>query len=248
MSEKEFESKVEEVISNPEGETEDVITEMVKDDYHGNHPKWHAFVQKRKAKKELKRQKEAAKSKLQVICEEIAFICIACICAIIIKNFIGQPILISGNSMNDTLNDKQLVWCNKIAYKPERFDVVIIHPDMGNEKMLIKRIIGLPGETVYIDENDKIHITPANGGEPYVLEDKYGYFKEPIYSRQIVCVGNVGGSITLGKDEYFCLGDNRYNSGDSRSYGPFSREKISGHAVTRIWPLNKIGDFDKSNE
>ncbi|MDD6102257.1 MAG: signal peptidase I [Clostridiales bacterium] len=211
------------------------------------HPRLHAYLEKRARKKEIKRQKEAAKSKLQLFFEDVAFVSIALLIAVVLKTYIGQPIFISGNSMNDTLSDKEIIWCNKLFYTPKRFDVVIINPEKGEEKQLIKRIIAMPGETVYIDDEDRIHITPADG-EEYILEDKYGCFKGEVRSKKIVYFNNPDMSVTLKENEYFCMGDNRYNSADSRIYGPFSKDEIVGHAVTRIWPFTKLGDFDKENE
>lgn len=211
-------------------------------------------AEKRAYKKELKRRKEEQKSLLQDILETIAYAAVVAVIAIGIKTFIGQPIIIDGNSMNDTLFNWNLVWSNKIAYTPERFDVVIIKSEKTEEKMYIKRVVGLPGETIYVDDEDKIHITPADGGESFVLDDVYGYFNGTKLSRKIMFTNytssnmNEDGSFTIPEGEYFVMGDNRYNSKDSRVLGTFTRKEIDGHAVARIWPLTKLGDFDKSNE
>ncbi|MGN0164771.1 MAG: signal peptidase I [Lachnospiraceae bacterium] len=203
---------------------------------------------RRAAKKEEKRRKEQEKSTLQNVLELVAFTAGALCVALIIKNYIGQPIIVDGDSMNDTLENHQVVWANKVNYEPERFDVVIILPYEGQDTLYIKRVIALPGETIYIDEDEKIHITPADSDESYILEDKYGYFSGEIRSKVIMYPNNEDGSYTLGEDEYFCMGDNRHNSKDSRLLGAFSSDQIKGHAVCRIWPLTKLGNFDKSNE
>ena len=95
---------------------------------------------------------------------------------------------------------------------------------------MIKRIIGLPGETVQIDENGNIYIN----GE--LLEENYG-------AETIQNPGRAANPITLGDDEYFVMGDNRNNSKDSRSeeVGNVKRSQIIGRAWLRIWPLNKFG-------
>lgn len=206
---------------------------------------WQKFKEKRRLKKEEQRRKEEAKSTFQNICETVLFFAVAMIIALVVKNYIGQPIIVDGDSMNNTLEHHQVVWANKINYTPERFDVVIIEPYEDEKTLYIKRVIALPGETIYIDEDDKIHITPADSNESYVLEDSYGDFFGTPFSKMILFANNPDGSYTLGEDEYFCLGDNRYNSKDSRSLGAFTIEQIKGHAVCRIWPLNKIGDFEK---
>ncbi len=206
---------------------------------------WQKFKEKRRLKKEEQRRREEAKSTLQNICETILFFAVAMIIALVIKNYIGQPIIVDGDSMNNTLKHHQVVWANKVNYTPERFDVVIIEPYDDEKTLYIKRVIALPGETIYIDAEDKIHITPADSNESYVLEDPYGDFFGTAFSKMIMFANNPDGSYTLGEDEYFCMGDNRYNSKDSRSLGAFTEDQIKGHAVLRIWPLNQIGDFEK---
>ncbi len=154
----------------------------------------------------------------------------------LIIHFVGVFSVVDGDSMQPTLYDKEYLWVDKISYQlsdPERFDVVIF-PIVyrGENNHFVKRIIGLPGETVYIDENGVIYIN----GE--VLPDTYG--KEVIaeYNRQ-----RAAKPITLGEDEYFVLGDNRNHSSDSRfdSVGNISRDRLMGRVVARLWPLNKIG-------
>lgn len=218
---------------------------------------WKSYREKRALKKEEKRRKEEEKSFFQNVCEMVAFTAIAFIVALVVKNFIGQPIIVDGESMNDTLENHNLVWANKLGYKPERFDVVIIEPYEGQKTLYIKRIIALPKETVYIDEEDNIYIWGPDEKVPddfsgdisgHKYSDAFGYFSGFPFSKMIMCPNNQNGSYTLGEDEYFCVGDNRYNSKDSRALGAFTREQIKGHAVLRLWPLNEFGNFDKSNE
>lgn len=208
----------------------------------------------KKWKKDEKRRREEAKSFAQNVFETIAYAAVVALIALVVKKWVGQPVIIDGNSMNDTLSDMNFVWSNKIAYTPERFDVVIVKSEKTQNKMYIKRIVGMPGETIYVDADDKIHITPADGGESFVLDDVYGYFAGNKMSSNIRMTNftnenmNPDGSFTIPEGQYFVMGDNRYNSQDSRVLGSFTRDEIDGHAVARIWPLNKLGDFDKSNE
>ena len=124
--------------------------------------------------------------------------------------------------------------------------------------MYIKRVVALPGETIFIDPDEKIHIIPKGGtmADEFVPDDPYGYFSG---NRKIFIEANVSNAVVqydnvslyayqCGSNEYFVMGDNRRNSKDSRSLGAFKRSEIIGHAVFRIWPLNKLGDFDKSNK
>jgi len=154
----------------------------------------------------------------------------------IITNYIGVFSVVDGESMEPTLYNKEYLWVSKLDYlmnDPERFDVVIFPVDYyGEERHFVKRIIGLPGETVYIDADGVIYINNE------VLKEGYG--KEIIadYTRQ-----RAAEPILLGEDEYFVLGDNRNHSSDSRfdSVGDIHRDDILGKVVARVWPLNKIG-------
>ncbi len=205
---------------------------------------------KRRHKKLERERREAEKSLLQNALETIAYVATVVCIALVIKTWVGQPIIVSGNSMNDTLDNLNLVWANKINYTPKRFDVVIVMSPKTNNDRYIKRVVALPGETIYVDKDNKIWITPADGGEKYALEDPYGYFGEAKRSSMIEwnVANNNDGSYTLGSDEYFVMGDNRYNSKDSRALGGFTRDEVQGHAIFRIWPLTKLGNFDKSNK
>ncbi|MCI8464907.1 MAG: signal peptidase I [Lachnospiraceae bacterium] len=153
-------------------------------------------------------------------------------CTFLIIMFVAQRTSVSGPSMNDTLQDGDQLILEKISYrfrKPERFDVVVFRYSHGKDLYYIKRIIGLPGETVQII-----------GAEIYIdgelLEEDYGL--EPIKDPK-----RAAEPVILGEDEYFVLGDNRNNSSDSRdpSVANIRREQIVGRAWLRIWPLNKLG-------
>lgn len=122
---------------------------------------------------------------------------------------------------------------DKISYRfkdPERFDIIVFPFQYDQNTFYIKRIIGLPGETVSIDYDGNIYID----GE--VLEEGYG--KETIQDPGLAYT-----PITLGEDEYFVMGDNRNNSSDSReaSVGNIRREDIIGRAWLRIYPFDKVG-------
>ena len=152
-----------------------------------------------------------------------------------IITFVGQRTLVSGASMEPTLDSGDNLIVDKISYRfrdPERFDIIVFPWKYEESTYYIKRIIGLPGETVQIDENGTIYIN----GE--VLQESYG--REVIKAEY---VGLAAEPITLGEDEYFVMGDNRNNSTDSRSamVGNIKREDIIGRAWVRIWPFSKFG-------
>lgn len=161
----------------------------------------------------------------------IACFAIAIAAALFIVTFIGQRVEVDGQSMESTLQDRDNLICDKLSYRfkdPERFDIVIIYPDDTKSKRWIKRIIGLPGEEVRIDEEGNIYIN----GE--ILEENYG--KETIQDP-----GLAAQTIKLGEDEYWVMGDNRNHSSDSRVIGPVPRSRILGKAFIRIYPFSKFG-------
>lgn len=149
--------------------------------------------------------------------------------------YVGQRTEVWGASMESTLSDGDNLIVDKITYKfrdPQRFDIIVFPFQYEEDTYYIKRIIGLPGETVQIDLDGTIYID----GE--ALEENYG--------SEIIKPENVGiaiSPVTLGNDEYFVMGDNRNNSSDSRTevVGNIHREDIVGRAWLRIWPLADIG-------
>lgn len=151
----------------------------------------------------------------------------------LVIHFVGQRTQVEGKSMEPTLYDQDNLIVDKITYRfkePKRFDIVVFPFQYAENTYYIKRIIGLPGETVYIDENGSIYINDE------LLEEDYG--KEIMEDS-----GRAYEPITLGEDEYFVLGDNRNNSSDSRDpvVGNIHRNDMIGRAWVRIWPLDRFG-------
>lgn len=147
-------------------------------------------------------------------------------------NYVAQRTVVSGHSMNDTLEDGDNLIVNKLTYAfsdPERFDIIVFPYKHKEDIYYIKRIIGLPGEKVQIIDG-MIYI------DDELLEESYG--KEVMNNP-----GVAAEAVYLGEDEYFVLGDNRNNSSDSRdpSVGLIQKKDIIGKASFRIWPLSKIG-------
>ncbi|MEE1243432.1 MAG: signal peptidase I [Frisingicoccus sp.] len=150
----------------------------------------------------------------------------------LVVKFVGQRTVVLGSSMEPTLQDGDNLITDKITYRliePKRFDIVVFPYKENTSKLLIKRIIGMPGEKVQI-KNGKVYINDTE-----LKDDVYG-------NALMVDEGIVGDPVVLAADEYFVLGDNRNNSQDSRfaSVGNIHRDDIIGRAWVRIWPLNKL--------
>ncbi len=162
----------------------------------------------------------------------ILYIAIALVICYLILHYVGQRTVVSGSSMENTLSDGDNLIVEKISYRfhdPKRFDIIVFPYRYDTSKHYIKRVIGLPGETVQI-AGDTIYI------DGIVLEEDYGL--EPMMS-----AGVAFSPITLGEDEYFVLGDNRNHSSDSRAedVGLIKRSDITGRAWMRVFPFNKAG-------
>ena len=153
-----------------------------------------------------------------------------------IATFFYMRIVVDGSSMYNTLEDGDWVIVDKRVYNhkdPERFDIVVFATPLSDTGQYIKRIIGLPGETVRIDDNGVIYINNE------ILEENYGY-------EQILDPSRARLGVTLGEDEYFVMGDNRNHSEDSRFMlvGNIKKDRFLGKVVLRVWPLSKYGYID----
>ena len=142
---------------------------------------------------------------------------------VLIRTFIITPVRVQGSSMKTTLNNGDILLLYKLG-KYNRNDIVVLKEAMDNE-IIIKRIIGMPGEIIEIVDNT-IYINE----EP--IEDKHAYGKTGDYPKTL-----------LKEDEYFLLGDNRVVSKDSRIFGPVKKSSIKGKTIVRLFPFNKIGTF-----
>lgn len=154
-----------------------------------------------------------------------------------IIHYIGQRTIVVGDSMLNTLHDGDNLIVDKMTYAfkdPERYDIIVFPYKYKEDTLFIKRIIGLPGETVQIDEAGNIYI---NGER---LEENYG-------RETMVYAGLASEPILLGADEYFVLGDNRNYSEDSRfaDVGIIDSEDIVGRAIFRLYPFDRMGVIDK---
>ena len=160
------------------------------------------------------------KDKIKNFLKELIPYVIILIVVILIRSYVVTPVMVSGTSMSPTLKGKEIMILNKLDKKYTRFEIVVLKTDHDD---LIKRVIGLPGETISC-ENNNIYINSRK------ITDKFGKGVTADFSK-----------ITLGKNEYFVMGDNRENSLDSRYYGPFNKKDIKGSTKIIVFPFSKIG-------
>ena len=169
--------------------------------------------------------------------ELVKFVLIAAAIVFPIRLFVAQPFIVSGASMDPTFRNGQYLIVDELSYRlqaPSRGDVIIFRYPKNPKEFFIKRIIGLPTETVSINGN-AITITKSDGStvslsEPYVTNHGNGS----------------ANSYALKEDEYFVMGDNRPESSDSRVWGTLPRDNIVGRAFMRLLPLNSINIFPGS--
>ena len=172
------------------------------------------------------------KHRARRLCRALLCICLVFFLTWSFTEFVGQRTEVEGMSMSPTLKDKENLILDKISYHfrdPKRYEIVVFPSKYKENTYYIKRIIGLPGETVEIF-NGEVYIN----GHRLEGDDLYGKIEDP---------GLAAEPFLLGEDEYFVLGDNRNDSIDSREpeVGAICREDILGRAVFRIWPLTEFG-------
>lgn len=160
--------------------------------------------------------------------KDILSIIVVIIIAVIIKIFVFSPVKVNGNSMVPTLNDGDYMILNEIGYRMnglKRFDIVVANI---NGEMLIKRVIGLPGEKVEYAYN-KLYVNGENVIENFKHDDTDDFSFSELDAEVVP------------ENHYFLVGDNRGNSKDSRIIGFVPANKIMGKANFVIFPFNKIG-------
>lgn len=170
----------------------------------------------------------------------LRFAVLTAIIVLPIRIFIVQPFLVSGQSMDPTFHNNEYLIVDRVSYRfntPERGDVVIFRFPFSQKKFLIKRVIGLPGETVSIKEQ-RVTITNAANPEGIRLEEPYVIFAAELSPPT---------ELTLGSEEYFVMGDNRKASVDSRIWGPLHVDYIIGKPLLRLFPWSKLDAFPGKN-
>ena len=160
--------------------------------------------------------------RIESVFKELIPYVIILVCVILLKTFIFTPVIVNGSSMMDTLHNGDIMILNNTAYyfdDIKRFDIVVVRE---NKEYIIKRVIGLPGETVEYRDN-KLYINDK------LVKDNYGSEPTDDFKEKV------------GKNSYFVLGDNRTNSMDSRVFGTFKKKEIIGKTNLTIFPFNRFG-------
>lgn len=170
--------------------------------------------------------------KKESLWEVVRFALITLAIVIPIRMYIAQPFIVSGASMDPTFKDGQYLIVDELSYNftaPARGDVIIFKFPKDETKYFIKRIIGLPGETVRVSNGQ---VTIEKDGKITTLDETY-------------VANDLPANVTekLSADQYFVMGDNRPVSYDSRMWGPVDKDLIKGRAFVRLLPLTKIGVF-----
>ena len=171
------------------------------------------------------------KSGWQSFWEMVRFALLALLIVVPIRAFVAEPFIVSGSSMVPTFEDGDYLVIDKLSYElgsPERYDVAVFRYPNDPSKFFIKRIIGLPNETIDI-AGSVVTIRNEGNQEGFILEQPF--------------VENPSDSEThfeLKDNEYFVMGDNRRASSDSRYWGAVNKEFLTGRALVRLLPFNKI--------
>ncbi|HWC57999.1 MAG TPA: signal peptidase I [Candidatus Paceibacterota bacterium] len=163
--------------------------------------------------------------------ENVLYVGAAIGLALLIQAFIARPFIVSGSSMDPSIKDHQYLIVDEISYRfhePQRGDVIVFKAPPEPTKYYIKRIIGLPGDTVSI-HGTTVTITDAAHPEGFTLKENF-----------ITHPQDNDMTVKVPADSYFVMGDNRAGSYDSRSWGMLPKANIRGRALLRLFPLSTI--------
>lgn len=178
----------------------------------------------------MKLESQLKKTFKQEAFELLRFTLIVLAIVIPIRVFVAQPFIVNGESMVPTLSNGDYLIIDQISYtqrEPQRGEVIVFRFPTNQRRFLIKRVIGLPGETIAIN-GSKVTATQTNGN---VIQLDEAYINTEFSSY---------GTWELGSDEYFVMGDNRQKSSDSRTWGILQEDLIVGKTLLRLFPLNHL--------
>lgn len=184
-------------------------------------------------------EKKSRQEALAFVWETLKVIVISLAIIVPIRYFLVQPFFVKGASMEPTFEDGNYILIDEISYRfnePKRGDIVVFRFPQDKSQFFIKRIIGMPGETVKI-ENSTITISNNENPDGFVLNESSYLPKSEITTGTY--------NVKLDSNEYFVLGDNRMHSSDSRYWGPVNRSLVTGRVFFRAFPPQNIGGFPK---
>lgn len=170
---------------------------------------------------------------LAFLWETIKIVVVSLIIILPIRYYVVQPFFVKGASMESNFEDGDYIFVDELSYEmgiPARGDVIIFRYPLDQTQFFIKRVIGLPNETVDIKDN-KVTIYNAKHPEGVVLNETYLDVGQQTLGTM---------RIKLDDNNYFVLGDNRLRSSDSRTWGVLNKSLITGKAFIRLWPFSKI--------
>lgn len=179
----------------------------------------------------------STKSGVSFILEVLQVVVVALAIVLPIRFFIFQPFIVKGASMEPSFHGGDYLIIDEISYRftePKRGEVLVFKYPLDKSQRFIKRIVGLPGEKVDIEQG-KVVITQADGSRIQLIEN---YIDTPL--SELALENN---SLTLGPGEYYVMGDNRTHSFDSRNWGVLKEEDIVGRVVFRAWPPLDVSFF-----
>lgn len=201
----------------------------------------------------MEEQQQEQENMKDFIVEVVKMFFLALIIIVPVRMFLFQPFIVRGASMEPSFSEKEYLIINEFGYKNTpvnilgkdvvtvkprkdlvRYDVIVFRAPNDDKQFYIKRVVGLPGETVEVD-NGAVKIYNEDSPEGFVLEESE-YLPE---GRKT----NGSMKVTLTKDEYYVLGDNRPASSDSRMFGPLHKNDVIGKVLLRAWPVGEFGFF-----
>lgn len=174
---------------------------------------------------------------VKFLIESLEVILIALVIVAPIRYFVFQPFIVEGASMTPALQDSDYLIVDELSYRfrnPKRGEIIIFRYPKNPNRKFIKRVIGMPGETITHQQG---HVVVIEDNQKKVLQEPY--LSQPYdYSFS---------AINLEDNEYFMIGDNRNFSYDSRRWGPITRSNIVGRFLLRVWPVSKAYSFNQPN-
>ena len=183
---------------------------------------------------QIPKEKVPFKKRFLSLLTDLLYVGIAIGIALLIQRFIGRPFIVNGTSMDPTFKNYEYLLIDEITYDfklPQRGEVIVFKAPPEPNKYYIKRIVGLPGDTVTIT-GSVITISNSTNPKGFVLPEGY-----------ITHTENDSGTYVVPKDEYFVMGDNRTGSYDSRSWGMLPKANIDGRVFMRLLPVQRLGIF-----